>query len=272
MQPTNWPEKNIVVTGASSGIGLRVAEMLTERGARVIALDRKPPPLALSRYIQVDLGDPDSIDAAVASLEEEPVHGLCNIAGVPETAGDETVYKVNYLGLKRLSGCLLPRMARGGAIVNLASTAGHMWHERANLLWELANIDDWNEAEAWIDAHPVMFEESYSKFKEALIVWTRAVASGWYMRHGIRMNAVSPGPVKTPIFDDFVSAFGMQNVDDILERTGRIALPDDIAAPVLFLLEDQSRWIVGVDLPTEGGLSASRFTSDMRERVHPVLP
>ena len=120
--------------------------MLTERGARVIALDRKPPPLAFSRYMQVDLGDPDSIDAAVASLEDEPVHGLCNIAGVPETAGNDVIYKVNYLGLKRLSGRLLPRMARGGAIVNLASTAGHMWPERANLLWELASIDGWSEA------------------------------------------------------------------------------------------------------------------------------
>lgn len=267
MQPTNWCEKNIIVTGAASGIGLRVAEMLTERGARVIAVDRKPPPLTVSRYIEVDLGDHGSIDAAVGSLEDEPIHGLCNIAGVPETAGDEAVYKVNYLGLKRLSGRLLPRMARGAAIVNLASTAGHMWPERADLLWELATIDDWNEAEAWIKAHPVMVDESYSKFKEALIVWTRAVASDWYMRHGVRMNAVSPGPVKTPIFDDFVSAFGMQNVDDILQRTGRIALPEDIAAPVLFLLEDISRWIVGVDLPTEGGLSASRFASAMRENA-----
>jgi NAD(P)-dependent dehydrogenase (short-subunit alcohol dehydrogenase family) len=156
-------------------------------------------------------------------------------------------------------------MANGATIVNLASTAGHMWRERTRLLWELATIDDWSEAEAWVAAHPVMFEETYSKFKEALIVWTQSVASEWFMRHGVRMNCVSPGPVKTPIFDDFVRAFGTGNVNDIIERTGRIAVPDDIAHPVLFLLDDSSRWIVGVDLPTEGGLLASRFAGNARQ-------
>lgn len=260
----NWLKKNIVVTGASSGIGLRVAELLTERGARVIAMDQKPPPLAVSSYVKVNLGDPASIDVAVSLLADEPIHGLCNIAGVPEMAGDEAVYKVNFLGLKRLTNLVLPSMACGAGIVNLSSTAGYMWRERVDPLCELAMIDDWHKAEAWIRAHPVMFDQSYSKFKEALIVWTQAVASAWFLRHGVRMNCVSPGPVQTPIFDDFVRTFGMQNVDDIVGRTGRIAQPDDVALPVLFLLGDQSRWIVGVDLPTEGGLGASRFASTIR--------
>ncbi len=265
MSVTNLSGKNIIVTGASSGIGLRTAELLMEQGAIVIALDRNMPPLAVSKYVDVDLGDPRSIDSAVSALGDRPIHGLCNIAGVPETAGDEAVSRVNYLGLRRLTDHILPRMESGGAIVNLASTAGHMWHERAALLGELANIQGWDEAAAWIAAHPQMFDESYSRFKEALIVWTRSIASEWFMRHRVRMNCISPGPVKTPIFDDFVSDFGTQHVDDIVERTGRIAMPDDIAHPVLFLLSDLSRWIVGADLPAEGGLLASRFASDLRQ-------
>ncbi|KSV74440.1 hypothetical protein N182_27755 [Sinorhizobium sp. GL2] len=236
-----------------------------EYGAQVIALDRNRPAVAVSRYIKVDLEDPESIDDAVASLGAMPIHGLCNIAGVPETAGDEAVYKVNYLGLRRLTVGVLPQLANGASIVNLASTAGQLWPERANILWELGNIDDWNRAEEWIKARPVMFEDTYSKFKEALIVWTQSLASDWFIRYGVRMNSVSPGPVKTPIFDDFVRAFGMQNVEDIVGRTGRIAVPDDIAPPILFLLDDMSRWIVGANLPTEGGLLASRFASDMQD-------
>ena len=182
-------------------------------------------------------------------------------------AGNEAVYKVNYLGLRHLSVRLLPSMVNGAGIVNLCSTAGHMWRERAGLLWELANIADWHDADAWIAAHPVMFDAPYDKFKEALIVWTQAVASEWFLRYGVRMNCVSPGPVQTPIFEDFVRTFRVQNVSDIVARTGRIPMPDDIAQPVLFLLGDASRWIVGVDLPTEGGLGASRFASDCRQKM-----
>lgn len=261
----DWSGKSIVVTGAASGIGLRVAELLAERGARVIALDRNPPPLAVAAYVAVDLADPDSIDAAVAALGQGVLHGLCNIAGVPQMAGDAAVARVNYLGLRHLTRRLLPRLAPGAGIVNLSSTAGHGWRDRATLLWELARIEDWAEAEAWIAAHPVMAKDAYDRFKEALVVWTQAVASDWFLRHGVRMNCVSPGPVQTPIFDDFTRVFGAGNVADILARTGRIPTPDDIAPPVLFLLDDAACWIVGVDLPAEGGLSASRFASRMRQ-------
>lgn len=260
-----WTGKTVVVTGAASGIGLRVAELLVGRGARVVALDRNPPPLAVAAHVKVDLGDPDSIDAAVPALGEGPLHGLCNIAGVPQMAGDEAVCGVNYLGLRHLTLRLLPQLARGAGIVNLSSTAGHGWRDRADLLWELAQIEGWREAEAWLAAHPVMFEDAYDRFKEALVVWTQAVASDWFLRHGVRMNCVSPGPVQTPIFEDFTRVFGTGNVEDIVARTGRIPTPDDIAPPVLFLLDDASRWIVGVDLPVEGGLSASRFASGMRQ-------
>lgn len=261
MSLMNWSGKRIVVTGASSGIGLRTAELLMETGATVIALDRNTPPMDVSRYIHVDLGDPDSIDRTLERIEGGPIHGLCNIAGVSGTAGDEAVSRVNYIGMKRLTGLILPHIEKGGAVVNLCSTAGNRWPDRAGLLWDLAQIQDWDEATAWIEAHPVMLEDSYSKFKEALVVWTKSVASEWFMRHGVRINCVSPGPVETPIFDDFVGSFGRRSLDDIVERTGRIATPDDVAHPVLFLLSDLSRWIVGVDLAVEGGLRASRLAS-----------
>lgn len=255
--------KTIVVTGAASGIGLRTCELLAAAGARVMGLDRHPVSGPVSRHVQVDLAEPASIDRAVAALHGETLHGLCNIAGVPGTAPDDVLARVNYLGLRRLTEALLPQMARGAAIVNLASMAGYLWRDRAALHWELAQLTDWQAMEDWIAAHPVMQDQAYRKFKEALIVWTLARASEWMRLRGVRMNCVSPGPVETPIFEDFKQSLGQANVADIIERTGRAATPDDIAPAVLFLLSDASRWIVGVDLPTEGGLTSSRFVTTM---------
>lgn len=256
--------KTIVVTGAASGIGQRTAEMLTEAGGRVIAMDRNRPPQSVSEYIAVDLSKPASIDAAVLELGNTQIDGLCNIAGVPGTVDDEVLWRINYLGLRRLTTHLLPKMPRGSAIVNLASMAGFQWRDRASMLWELASIEDWESAESWIKAHPEMQDQAYRKSKEAVIVWTIGNANDWATRLGVRMNCVSPGPVQTPILDDFKQSLGQQNVADIITRTGRAATPDDIAPVVLFLLGDASRWVIGFDLQTDGGLTSSRFVSGVQ--------
>lgn len=264
MELIDLANKTIIVTGAASGIGRRTAELLLDVGASVIALDRTRPPQEVSRFIQVDLAEPASIEKAVTEIGRDPIDGLCNIAGVPGTQPDDMVGRINYLGLRHLTWALRPLMPSGSSVVNLASMAGWLWRERAELLWQLAQITDWDKSLDWIEAHPFLNDQSYRRFKEALIVWTLANASDWMQRFGIRMNCVSPGPVDTPIFEDFKKSLGRENVADIINRTGRAATPDDIAPVVLFLLSDAARWIVGVDLPTEGGLTSSRFISDMR--------
>jgi NAD(P)-dependent dehydrogenase (short-subunit alcohol dehydrogenase family) len=264
--------RTYLVTGAASGIGLRTAERLVDGGARVVGFDRHPVPLSACRHVQVDMADPASIDHALAQVADERFDGLCNIAGVPGTVPDLMLARINYLGLRYLTTKLLPALPRGGAIVNLASMAGSMWRDRAALLWELATIEDWDACEQWIAGHPVMFDQAYRKFKEALIVWVLGHASEWMQRYGVRANCVSPAPVLTPIFEDFKRSLGQQNVADIIARTGRAATPDDIAPVVLFLLSDAARWIVGVDLPAEGGLTASRFRSSMDAMPAPPQP
>ncbi|MFT4507137.1 coniferyl-alcohol dehydrogenase [Caballeronia sp. 15711] len=259
--------KTIVVTGAASGIGRRTAELLIAAGARVVAMDRNQPSQRVSRYIAIDLSRASSIDAAIAELGDEHVDGLCNIAGVPGTVEDETLWRINYLGLRRLTMQIIPKMPRGSAIVNLASIAGCMWRDRATMLWELASIEDWQEAESWIKAHPDLSDQAYRVFKEALIVWCLGNAHDWSNRLGVRMNCVSPGPVQTPIFDDFKESLGQQNVEDAIARTRRPATPDDIAPVVLFLLSDAARWIIGMDLRTDGGLASSRFSSSVQSKA-----
>ncbi|WP_122858656.1 SDR family NAD(P)-dependent oxidoreductase, partial [Pseudomonas viridiflava] len=145
----NLNNKTLIVTGVSSGIGAEVARLARFQGARVIGVDRHEPQLTLDSFFQADLGDPASIDALIEKL---PVHidALCNIAGVPGTAPAEVVAKVNYLGLRHLTQGLLPRIAPGGSIVNVASVLGAQWPERLELHKALAMTETYAEGQAWL--------------------------------------------------------------------------------------------------------------------------
>ncbi|MBD2222797.1 coniferyl-alcohol dehydrogenase [Calothrix sp. FACHB-1219] len=261
MQTKSFANTTIVVTGASSGIGKRTSELLLADGAKVIALDRNAPSYEVSQYIPVDLSDQASIDAAVFKIKGEQLHGLCNIAGVPGTVPDDVVARVNYLGLRHLTTSLLPQVTPGGAIVNIASIAGMKWRDHAEKLVELARVADWTEAQEWISRHEFLRVEAYRRYKEALVVWSQTMAGEWVRRYGVRMNCVSPGPVDTPILEDFKESLGRKGVNDLIDMTGRAGTPADIAPAVVFLLSDAAKWVVGVDLTVDGGLNAMRFAA-----------
>ena len=74
---------------------------------------------------------------------------------------------------------------------------------------------------------------------------------------GLRVNAVSPGPVATPILKEFRQIFGDPRVDDDIARVGRAGSAPDVAPAVLFLCSDGARWINGANFPVDGGLEAS---------------
>ncbi len=245
--------KTIVVTGAASGIGAEVARLARFEGATVIGMDRNEPGLTLDGFINVDMGQTVSIDAAIAKLPQR-VDALCNIAGVPGTADPALLARVNYLGLRHLTEGVLPRMPAGGSIVNIASILGAEWPERTALHKELADVSGFAAGLAWLEAHPVPAETCYQYFKEALIVWTYAQSQPWFLEYSVRMNCVAPGPVFTPILGDFVSMLGEERVQRDAHRMKRPAYADEVAAVVSFLCSDDARWISGVNLPVDGGL------------------
>ena len=90
------------------------------------------------------------------------------------------------------------------------------------------------------------------------MLWTmRAAHHPLFKDRGVRVNAVSPGPVVTPIYKEFRQLFGDARVDDDVARVGRPGTPSDIAPAVVFMCSDGARWINGVNLPADGGLEAS---------------
>lgn len=248
--------KTIVITGSSSGIGGEVARLARFHGARVIGVDRNDPMLTLDGFVKMDLGDPLAIDQAISHLPAQ-IDGLVNAAGVPGTVDRDVVARVNYLGLRHLTEALVPRMPKGASVVNITSILGAEWPHRLDLHKQLSATGSFSAGKAWLDANPPPQETCYQYFKEALIVWTKKRSGSLFMQHDIRMNSVAPGPVFTPILGDFVSMLGQERVERDSALMKRPALADEIAGPIVFLLSDDARWVVGANLPIDGGIEAA---------------
>ncbi len=252
----NLSNKTIVITGVSSGIGAEICRTARLQGAHVIGVDRNDPALSMDAYHQADLGDTAAIDALVANLPDG-IDALCNVAGVPGTAPKDVVERVNYLGLRHLTHAVLPKMTAGGSVVNISSILGAEWPQRLDQHKALAEADSFDGGAEWLKANPVPQETCYQYFKEALIVWSATKAQDVFNQYDVRMNTVAPGPVMTPILGDFVQMLGQERVEADAHRMKRPALADEVGDVVAFMCSDASRWIVGANIPVDGGLAAT---------------
>jgi NAD(P)-dependent dehydrogenase (short-subunit alcohol dehydrogenase family) len=254
---TAFEGKRFVVTGAASGIGHAVAERLLAAGADVVSLDRNTPTAAVSRHVEVDLANPRSIDAALEQLDG-PFDGLMNVAGIPGTAPADLVLAVNSLAVRHLTESFFERLAPGGSVTIVSSTAGFGWPERLEAIRDLLATDTFEEGAAWFKAHPQQ-GNAYNFSKEVTTVYTMTMGLA-VVEMGLRINAVLPGPVETPILVDFEESMGKDNLDGVKELLGRHADPDDIASAVLFLASDEARWINGHALVVDGGITGAVVT------------
>lgn len=247
--------KTIVVTGSASGIGAETARLCTAMGATVLGVDLTKRFDHVEEFYRADLSDGRTIDALVDVLPDG-IDGIANIAGLPPTAPAEKVLAVNLFGLKHFTLGMIGKLNDGASIVNLASLAGIGWPQAVEAIRasEGVHVDD---AAAFARDHAITNEGGRSYFfsKEALIAWTMQNRWTWRDR-GIRINAVSPGPVDTPILGDFLQTLGARAEEDarVMDRPGR---PEDIAPVVAFLLSDMSGWIRGANIPADGGMSSN---------------
>jgi NAD(P)-dependent dehydrogenase (short-subunit alcohol dehydrogenase family) len=244
-----------LVTGAASGIGDAVTRALLADGAEVVSLDRNKPTADVAAHIEIDLADPASIDAAVA----EAGSGwdvLANVAGVPGNAPAETVFSVNFLGLRHLTESLFEQFNPGASIVNVASIAGFGWPQRLETARDLLTTETFDEGLAWFRANAPE-GNAYNFSKEAVVVYTMAMGGAVREMNEMRMNAVMPGPVETPILADFEESMGKQTLDGVRAFLGRHATSADIAPAVEFLASRSSGWINGVAFPVDGGITGA---------------
>ena len=243
----------VALTGAASGIGAAVAEILKARGDHVTAFDIAEPKANVDDFIATDLGNPTSIGAAVASVSG-PYDALINNAGVPPRKGNEHfVLAVNFFGLRMFLDTMLGKLVDGAAIVNTASRAGAQWRDNLAEVKALMALDPSNLHEFLAD-RKIDATRAYNLSKEAVIVETMARTQD-LMARNLRMNSVSPAAVSTDILADFKAAFG-DKVNQNLARSGRAGSPEEIAEVIVFLASPESGWIKGQDILIDGGMSA----------------
>lgn len=249
--------KTILVTGVASGIGARTAELAGQMGADVIGIDVREPARGQASFIKGDLSTAAGVADIVAQLPKR-IDALANVAGLSGNTGVVSTLAVNFYGLRALSEAVAPRIREGGSIVNVASIAGYGWRANLKRAKALTGIERFPDVASVVAEHGLKDEEGYPLSKELLLLWTmRAAHQPLFKDRGIRVNAVSPGPVETPILKQFRAVLGDARVDSDITRVGRAGTSADIAPAVLFLCSDGARWINGANLPTDGGLEAA---------------
>ncbi|WP_209011575.1 coniferyl-alcohol dehydrogenase [Roseibium aggregatum] len=255
-------DKTIVVTGCASGIGWETAKLVKALGGDVIGVDINRTEDHVDELYIADLSDRMAIKALVNALPSG-IDGIANIAGLPPTAPADMVLKVNLVGLKFFTNAMIGRLNDGASIVNLASLAGFGWEESIPAI-KASETLAFEDVEDFIKTHNVGNEVGRSYFfsKEAVVAWT--IQNRWTWRdRGIRMNAVSPAAVDTPILKDFLATLGPRGEEGIrlTERPGR---PEEIAPVVAFLMSDMTHWIRGTNIPVDGGM-ASHFLAQRHQ-------
>ena len=265
MQDTDWAsrdwtygkllrDKTIVVTGCSSGIGRDTAKLIKQLGGDVIGVDRNKTEDHVDELYLADMSDRRTIGALVNALPEPHRRDRQRRRSSP-TAPADMVLKVNLVGLKYFTELMIDKLNDNASIVNLASLAGFGWPQSLDAIRASEHLA-FEDVERFMHDHRISNEGGRSYFfsKEALVVWTKKNRWTWRDR-GIRMNAVSPGPVETPILKDFVKTLGKRAEEDmsVNDRPGR---SDDIAPVVCFLLSDMTHWFRGANLMLDGGMSS----------------
>jgi NAD(P)-dependent dehydrogenase (short-subunit alcohol dehydrogenase family) len=250
--------KTVVVTGVASGIGAKVAELVAHLGAEVVGIDKREPPRGCGYDVVVgDLSTQSGIDDLLRRLPPR-FDALCNVAGLSGKAGAVPTLSVNFFGLRYLSESVAGRINPGGSIVSVASIAGFGWRSNLARAATITDIAGFPDVAGIVEEYQVQGPQSYLLSKELLLVWTfRAAKAPLFRDRNIRVNAVSPGPVETPLLGEFRDVVGDAFIDADVARVGRSATPAEIAPPVAFLCSDGARWINGANIPVDGGWEAT---------------
>ncbi len=261
--------KNVVITGAASGMGYEAARLLVDIGAKVYALDiQNVANLRVAKYIKVDLSKKDSIDNAIAQLpgEIDKIFCFAGVGGLTGRLGTFTIPKfvsIHFTGQRHLIENLLPHM-RGNAIVWVASIGGTGWQKRLKTLLDFVKTPSYEAANKWIEKHledpeigPLIKAATYVFAKEAIITYVKLKA--WELASKkIRINTISPAATETPLIKDVSTLMSEEEQYKYMTSSvGRPAKPIEQAWVTIFLNSDLASYISGQDVAVDYGWRAA---------------
>ena len=247
--------KVVALTGGATGIGAATVTRLLAADYRVYVLDVAKPASPHTTFIHCDLGRPDAIDTATTELPDR-VDALVNVAGIPGPEPAVGVVAVNFLGLRHLTESLVPRIARGGSVVNVASTAGWDWQKRADVVKSLLDTPDFTTGIDWLAVNADEWTANPYKFSKQCAAAYTYRAAGFALRYGVRVNCVNPGATQTQLTPAFRELVGPAMYDWGVRQIGRHGTPDDIAEVIEYLAIGACRWLNGVEIVVDGGYIA----------------
>lgn len=245
--------KTALITGAGRGIGLATAHALADAGADIIigeyvaengqsaaaamaALGRK------SMFIEVDVRDPNSVNAMVATALNSfgQIDILVNNAGIAqrvkaEESSDNDWMNMMNVNLNGVFWCCRAvgqhMLERGqGAIVSIASMSGMIVNKPQE-------------------------QTAYNVSKAGVIMMTKSLGAEWANR-GVRVNCVSPGYIGTDMTKASMDDHELNSVWLDMTPMGRVGEPEDIANAVLYLASDEAKFATGTNLVVDGGYTA----------------
>ena len=234
-------ERVVVVTGAASSIGFATAERFRDLGDTVFGLDIAPTVPDGVTYVECNVGSKVAVDAAIETCAASGrIDVLANVAGVVQFGRFEGVTEevfdrtldIDLKGPFFLMQAALPHLrAAGGNIVNVSSVAGRI---------------------------PQPYSAAYSAAKGGLTQLTRALALE-LSPEGIRVNAVCPGTVATPLVDGVAASYPADldaRVQDrlLMMLPGAAITPDEIASSIVYLASAEARMITGSVVAFDGGM------------------
>lgn len=226
-------KKVVLVTGGASGIGQAIAKRFLSEGAKVIVFDIVKPDYDVDFY-QVDITKEAEIQKAFQEITSLDI--LVNNAGiyfqsaVEETTAEQLdkIIGVNFRGAYLVSKHAIPLILKSkGNVINISSIAGVMVYPET---------------------------PAYCATKAAVAMLSRCMAKA-YAGNGVRVNAILPGPIDTPLLRRLLNSEEAINQSAALNPMKKIGQPDDIANLAAFLASDEAGYITGGLYPVDGGES-----------------
>lgn len=267
-----YQNKNVVVTGASSGMGKATAEMLVDLGAKVYALDWNECDVkGIKQYVHVDLSKKESIDQAMKELSSH-IDSYFGIAGVSGMKNDfMTTVSIDFIANKYIcEEYLIHAMSENGTIAFMTSTGGNGWEKEENKKYYIDAIlaSGWNATveaimKTGFQYLPGTLGYPYSKL---VMNYYTAYLQKSFASKKIRVNAVLPGSTDTGMKSEFTEmAHGEEGLLSHCGYANRLAYSKEMAGPIVFLNSEMATYASGVLMEVDYG-----NTVEERANIKPV--